>query len=48
VSEGSYAGSDFHITIPYTVFSKFLKPGMRSLFSGEPRQAPVDLQDTDS
>lgn len=47
-AEGPYAGSDFHITIPYTVFSRFLKPGMRNLFSGEPRQAPVDLQDTDS
>lgn len=46
-AEGPYAGSDFHITIPYTVFSKFLKPGMRNLFSGEPRQAVVDLQDTD-
>jgi hypothetical protein len=42
---GLYAGSDFHVTIPYTVFSKFLKPGMKPLFSGESRQAPVSLQD---
>jgi hypothetical protein len=44
-SSGPYAGTDFHITIPYTVFSRYLKPGMKSLFSGEPRQAPVDLDD---
>jgi hypothetical protein len=42
---GPYAGSDFHVTVPYTVFAKFLKPGMRALFAGEPRQAPVSLQD---
>jgi hypothetical protein len=35
---GPYAGSDFHITLPYTVFAKLLKPGMKSLFPGEPRQ----------
>jgi hypothetical protein len=40
---GPYAESDFHVTIPYTVFAKFLKPGMKALFSGEPRQAPVSL-----
>jgi hypothetical protein len=40
---GPYAGSDFHVTIPYTVFAKFLKPGVKVLFSGEPRQAPVSL-----
>ncbi len=40
---GPYAGSDFHVTVPYTVFAKFLKPGMKALFSGEPRQAPVTL-----
>jgi hypothetical protein len=45
---GAYAGSDFHITIPYTVFAKFLKPGLKSMFSGEPRQAPVTLQDADT
>jgi hypothetical protein len=44
-ASGPYAGSDFHVTIPYTVFAKFLKPGMRALFAGEPRQAPVSLQD---
>jgi hypothetical protein len=44
---GLYAGSDFHVTIPYTVFSKFLRPGMRPLFSGEPRQAPVSLQEVE-
>jgi hypothetical protein len=42
---GAYAGSDFHVTVPYTVFAKFLKPGMKALFAGEPRQAPVSLQD---
>jgi hypothetical protein len=47
-SSGPYAGSDFHVTVPYTVFSKFLKPGMKALFSGEPRQAPVSLQDAES
>ncbi len=47
-ADGPYAGSDFHVTIPYTVFSKFLKPGMKTLFSGEPRQAPVSLQDAES
>ncbi len=40
---GPYAGSDFHVTIPYTVFAKFLKPGMKALFSGEPRASPVSL-----
>ncbi len=45
---GPYAGSEFHITIPYTVFAKFLKPGMKAMFSGEPRQAPVTLQDAKS
>jgi hypothetical protein len=44
-TSGPYAGKDFHVTIPYTVFAKFLKPGMKSLFSGEPRQAPVSLED---
>ncbi len=44
---GPYAGSDFHVTVPYTVFAKFLKPGMKALFSGEPRQAPVSLQDAE-
>jgi hypothetical protein len=42
---GPYAGSDFHVTVPFTVFAKFLKPGMKALFAGEPRQAPVSLQD---
>jgi hypothetical protein len=42
---GPYAGTDFHVTVPYTVFAKFLKPGMKSLFAGEPRQAPVSLQE---
>jgi hypothetical protein len=42
-TSGPYAGSDFHVTVPYTVFAKFLKPGMKVLFSGEPRQAPVSL-----
>jgi hypothetical protein len=42
-ASGPYAGSDFHVTVPYTVFAKFLKPGMRALFSGEPRQAEVSL-----
>ncbi|MGO9543482.1 MAG: RsiV family protein [Rhodomicrobium sp.] len=46
-AEGPYAGSDFHVTVPYTVFAKFLKPGMKALFSGEPRQAPVSLQDAE-
>jgi hypothetical protein len=46
-SSGPYSGSDFHVTIPYTVFARFLKPGMRALFSGEPRQAPVSLQDAE-
>ena len=45
---GPYAGSDFHVTIPYTVFAKFLKPGMKALFAGEPRQAPVSLGDAES
>jgi len=40
-ASGSYAGRDFHVTVPYTVFAKFLKPAMKPLFSGEPRQAPV-------
>jgi hypothetical protein len=40
---GPYAGNDFHVTVPYTVFAKFIKPGMKALFSGEPRQAPVSL-----
>jgi hypothetical protein len=44
-SSGPYAGTDFHVTIPYSVFSRYLKPGMKSLFAGEPRQAPVDLDD---
>jgi hypothetical protein len=47
-ASGPYAGSDFHVTIPHTVFAKFLKPGVRSLFSGEPRAAPVSLQDIES
>jgi hypothetical protein len=47
-SSGPYAGRDYHVTVPYTVFAKFLKPGMRSLFAGEPRQAPVSLQDAES
>jgi hypothetical protein len=42
---GPYAGTDFHVTVPYTVFAKFLKPGMKALFAGEPRQAPVSLQE---
>jgi hypothetical protein len=42
---GPYAGTDFHVTVPYTVFAKYLKPGMRALFAGEPRQAPVSLQE---
>jgi hypothetical protein len=46
--EGPYAGSDFHVTVPYTVFAKFLKPGIKPLFSGEPRATPVSLQDADS
>ncbi len=46
--DGPYAGSDFHVTIPYTVFAKFLKPGMKQLFSGEPRATPVSLQDVES
>ncbi len=45
---GPFAGSDFHVTIPYTVFAKFLKPGMKALFSGEPRATPVSLQDIES
>ncbi len=44
-AEGPYAGSDFHVTVPYTVFAKFLKPGMKPMFSGEPRATPVSLQD---
>ncbi len=44
-TSGPYAGSSFHVTIPYTVFAKYLKPEMKSLFSGEPRQAPVELED---
>ena len=40
---GPYSGSDFHVTVPYSVFAKFLKPGMKALFSGEPRQAEVSL-----
>jgi hypothetical protein len=43
-----FAGSDFHVTIPYTVFAKFLKPNMKTLFSGEPRATPVSLQDIES
>ena len=46
--DGPYAGSDFHVTIPHTVFAKFLKPGMKQLFSGEPRATPVSLQDLES
>jgi len=42
---GPYTGTDFHVTVPYTVFAKFLKPGMRGLFAGEPRQAPVSLEE---
>jgi hypothetical protein len=45
---GPYAGSDFHVTIPYTVFAKFLKPGMKPLFAGEPRATEVSLQDIES
>ena len=44
-TSGPYAGSDFHVTVPYTVFAKFLKPPMKALFSGEPRQAPVALKE---
>jgi hypothetical protein len=44
-TSGPYAGRDFHVTVPYTVFAKFLKPGVKALFSGEPRQAPVSLED---
>jgi len=44
-ASGPYAGRDFHVTVPYTVFAKFLKPGMKALFSGEPRQAPVALEE---
>lgn len=44
-ASGPYAGSDFHVTVPYTVFAKFLKPGMKALFAGEPRQAQVPLSD---
>ncbi|MGA9767232.1 MAG: RsiV family protein [Rhodomicrobium sp.] len=44
-ASGPYAGSDFHVTVPYTVFAKFLKPGMKALFAGEPRQAPVPLEE---
>jgi hypothetical protein len=47
-ASGPYAGRDYHVTVPYTVFAKFLKPGMKALFAGEPRQAPVSLQDADS
>ena len=46
--DGPYAGSDFHVTIPHTVFAKFLKPRMKQLFSGEPRATPVSLQDLKS
>jgi hypothetical protein len=45
---GAYAGSEFHVTIPYTVFAKYLKPGMKALFSGEPRQAPVSWENADT
>jgi hypothetical protein len=44
-ASGPYAGTDFHVTVPYTVFAKFLKPAMKTLFAGEPRQAPVSLED---
>ncbi len=44
-TSGPYAGSDFHVTVPYTVFAKFLKPSMKTVFSGEPRQTPVALKD---
>lgn len=44
-TSGPYAGADFHVTVPYTVFAKFLKPAMKPLFSGEPRQTPVELAD---
>lgn len=47
-TSGLYAGSDFHVAIPYTVFAKFMKPGIKALFSGEPRRAPVSLQDVES
>ncbi len=47
-AEGPYAGSEFHVTVPYTVFAKFLKPGMKGLFAGEPRQAPVSWQNADT
>ncbi len=46
-ASGPYAGRDFHVTIPYTVFAKFLKPGMKALFSGEPREAPVSFDDAE-
>jgi hypothetical protein len=46
-SSGQYAGSDFHVTIPYTVFAKYLKPSMKPLFSGEPRQAPISLEEAE-
>lgn len=46
--DGPYAGSDFHVTIPYTVFAKYLKPKMKALFSGEPRATQVSLRDLDS
>ncbi len=40
--------SDFHVTIPYTVFSKFVRPQFKALFAGEPRQAPVSIQNSES
>jgi hypothetical protein len=29
-TSGFFAGRDFHVTVPYTVFAKFLKPWMKS------------------
>ena len=42
---GPYEGKDYHITVPYTVFAKFLKPGMKALFAGEPRETEFSLRD---
>ena len=47
-ASGPYAGSEFHITISYTVFANFLKPAVKGFFAGEPRQAPISFEDTAS
>ncbi len=45
---GLLGDAEFHVAIPYTVFAKYLKPAIKPLFQGEPRQAPMPWRSSSS